>query len=83
MSCPFGDLACPCQDGDPCHYVDLRATKAMSRVPTEYPFEFSARGPANRLVLWFRCYYCDLWSTCCAHHPWCSFFQIRIFEAKP
>lgn len=20
--CPFGDPSCPCQDGDPCHYVD-------------------------------------------------------------
>lgn len=27
--CPFGDETCPCQDGDPCHYVDLPGSPAM------------------------------------------------------
>lgn len=27
--CAFGDPHCPCQDGDPCHYVDHGNTKAM------------------------------------------------------
>lgn len=28
--CKFGDPACPCQDGDPCHYVATKETPAMS-----------------------------------------------------
>lgn len=28
-SCSGGDPACPCQDGDPCHYVATATTKAM------------------------------------------------------
>ncbi len=27
--CAFGDPCCPCQDGDPCHYVDLPGSPAM------------------------------------------------------
>lgn len=33
--CRYGDPACPCQDGDACHYEDVGDTKAMD-VPPEY-----------------------------------------------
>lgn len=29
-ACPHGDPACPCQDGDPCHYEDTVDTKATA-----------------------------------------------------
>jgi len=31
--CAFGDPLCPCQDGDPCHYVDLPDSPAMPPPP--------------------------------------------------
>lgn len=29
-ACPYGDPACPCQDGDSCHYEDTVDTQAMA-----------------------------------------------------
>jgi hypothetical protein len=31
--CPFGDPYCPCQDGDPCHYVAADGLHAMEPPP--------------------------------------------------
>jgi hypothetical protein len=33
MNCKYGDLACPCQDGDPCHYEPHGDTPAMNVPP--------------------------------------------------
>jgi len=29
VACRYGDLLCPCQDGDACHYEDYKFSKAM------------------------------------------------------
>jgi hypothetical protein len=33
--CPHGDPACPCQDGDVCHYVDDPATGTKAMQPPD------------------------------------------------
>lgn len=33
MACKYGDLICPCQDGDPCHYEPHGDTPAMNVPP--------------------------------------------------
>ena len=35
--CGFGDPTCPCQDGDPCHYVAIPRSPAMTAPVTPSP----------------------------------------------
>lgn len=56
--CPFGDLYCPCQDGDPCHYVVSGGTPAMappthSTNPLQRPSDSVAARRGDSAARWW------------------------------
>lgn len=36
-ACPHGDVTCPCQDGDPCHYEAMTRTDGSEVGPMRCP----------------------------------------------
>ena len=49
VRCPFGDVTCPCQDGDPCHYVEADGFPAMAP-PVQMSARFPTQAEADKLV---------------------------------
>jgi len=51
---PCHDPACPCRDGDPCHYEDTAATKAWPRHEPNLMRQITRR-ILTPLTVWVQC----------------------------